>query len=88
METTNGNSNAGNAIFHALYNANDDWHPDAHVCRLKIALVTLDSGLKPPFDVTTQVRWREKIKRNNELIAEIVFSLCYESFTCVMPINV
>jgi len=66
---------AGKVIFHALAGANDDWHPDAHACRLKIgslfclysavfmcangairksAIVTVDSGVELPFDVTLQ----------------------------------
>jgi hypothetical protein len=29
-------------------------HPDAHACRLKIAIVTVDSGVELPFDLTLQ----------------------------------
>jgi len=45
---------AGRTIFSAIAGANDDWHPDAHACRLKIAIVTVDSGVELPFDVTLQ----------------------------------
>lgn len=47
-------SPAGQLIFHSLALANDDWHPDAHACRLKISLVTIDSGVKLPWDLTLQ----------------------------------
>jgi len=29
-------------------------HPDAHACRLKISLVTIDSGMKFPWDLTIE----------------------------------
>ncbi len=32
--------------------ANDDTYPDAHACRLKISLVTLESGMTLPWDLT------------------------------------
>ncbi|KAH9261268.1 hypothetical protein BASA81_000972 [Batrachochytrium salamandrivorans] len=48
-------SPAGLGIFHALALANDDFHPDAHACRLKISLVTMDSGVKLPWDLTLQM---------------------------------
>jgi len=41
-------------IFKYFMNANDDWHPDAHACRLKISLVTIDSGVNLPWELTTQ----------------------------------
>ena len=44
----------GLAIFANLHAADDDWHPDAHACRLKISLVTIDSGTKCPWDLTIQ----------------------------------
>jgi hypothetical protein len=47
-------SQAGQSIFHALALANDDYHPDAHACRMKISLVTIDSGVKLPWDLTLQ----------------------------------
>ena len=33
----------------------DDFHPDAHACRLRITLVTMDSGMALPWDITTEV---------------------------------
>ena len=42
----------GKKIFNALAFANDDCHPDAHACRLKISLVTVDSGMELPWDLT------------------------------------
>jgi len=47
-------SQAGETIFHTLALANDDFHPDAHACRLKISLVTIDSGVSLPWDLTLQ----------------------------------
>lgn len=44
----------GEAIFNALKLAGDDAHPDAHACRLKVALVTVDAGLKLPWDLTRE----------------------------------
>jgi hypothetical protein len=44
----------GLSIFQALANANDDSHPDAHACRLKISLVTIDSGTPPIWDLTKE----------------------------------
>ena len=44
----------GSQIFKNLNLANDDCHPDAHACRLKISLVTLDSGSNLPWDLTLQ----------------------------------
>ena len=41
-------------IFKNLSAGNDDWHPDAHACRLKISLVTIDSGCECPWDLTTE----------------------------------
>ena len=32
----------------------NDWHPDAHACRLKISLVTMDSGTRAPWDLTIE----------------------------------
>jgi thiol-disulfide isomerase/thioredoxin len=41
-------------IYKRFTNANDDWHPDAHACRLKISLVTIDSGMELPWDLTIE----------------------------------
>ena len=40
----------GLCIFKNLKVANGDAHPDAHACRLKISLVTSDSGTASPWD--------------------------------------
>lgn len=37
------------SIFRALGETTDDRHPDAHAVRLKISLVTMQSGHKPPW---------------------------------------
>ena len=44
----------GQVIFKSLANARNDCHPDAHACRLKISLVTMDSGTELPWDLTTE----------------------------------
>jgi thiol-disulfide isomerase/thioredoxin len=44
----------GLQVFKAFDRCNDDWHPDAHACRLKIFLVTMDSGMESPWDLTTE----------------------------------
>eukprot|EP01033_Poteriospumella_lacustris_P010457 gene10460-7435_t len=44
----------GISIYKRFTNANDDWHPDAHACRLKISLVTIDSGMDLPWDLTIE----------------------------------
>ena len=50
--------------FRALRGANDDWAPDAHAVRLKLTLVTADSGHKPPWDVTLDLaRYIAKVPR-------------------------
>jgi hypothetical protein len=41
-------------IYKAYKSIKDDWHPDAHACRLKISLVTIDSGMKSPWDLTIE----------------------------------
>ena len=52
---TDTNFNAeGSVIFQRFAGTNNDWHPDAHACRLKIALVTIDSGAPPPWDLTIE----------------------------------
>ena len=47
-------SKEGANTLKALGLANDDWHPNAHAIRLKIALMTIDSGVVPPWDLTIQ----------------------------------
>lgn len=44
----------GLQVFSAFKRANDDCHPDAHACRLKISLVIIDSGVDLPWDLTIQ----------------------------------
>lgn len=44
----------GLAIYSSFKSIQDDWHPDAHACRLKISLVTIDSGMKFPWDLTIE----------------------------------
>ena len=44
----------GDTIFKGFVRTNDDWHPDAHACRLKISLVTIDSGSESPWDLTVE----------------------------------
>ena len=44
----------GLTIFNAFTTVLDDWHPDAHAGRLKISLVTLDSGMSQPWDLTIE----------------------------------
>lgn len=44
----------GLKIFNGFSGANDDCHPDAHACRLKISLVTIDSATKSPWDLTIE----------------------------------
>jgi hypothetical protein len=44
----------GATIFAALKFASDDHHPDAHACRLKVSLVTIDCGARLPWDLTTE----------------------------------
>lgn len=51
-------------IFKAFGRVNDDYHPDAHACRLKIALVILDSGVPLPWDLTVEcARYAVKVDR-------------------------
>ena len=45
----------GLQIFNALSYAGDDLHPDAHAVRLKITLVTMESGAPFPWDLTTEL---------------------------------
>ncbi len=44
----------GLIIFKAFANVKDDRHPDAHACRMKISLVTIDSGTTAPWDLTIE----------------------------------
>ena len=44
----------GLTIFNAFKRVLDDWHPDAHAGRLKISLVTMDSGMPQPWDLTKE----------------------------------
>jgi thiol-disulfide isomerase/thioredoxin len=44
----------GDEIFRGFARTCDDWHPDAHSCRLKISLVTIDSGTVSPWDLTIE----------------------------------
>ena len=44
----------GATVFTAFARANDDQHPDAHACRLKISLVIIDSGVELPWDLTLE----------------------------------
>lgn len=44
----------GLKIFQAFAMTNDDSHPDAHACRLKISLVTIDSGTPSSWDLTKE----------------------------------
>ena len=48
-------SQEGAKIFHALRFANNDPHPDAHSCRLKVALVTMGCGETMPWDLTREL---------------------------------
>lgn len=54
IATDNKFNQDGLLIFKAFERCNDDWHPDAHACRLKIYLVTMDSGMKSPWDLTIE----------------------------------
>lgn len=47
-------STEGIVIFDAYGNANDDCHPDAHACRLKISLTSLESGRDLPWQITLE----------------------------------
>uniref|UniRef100_A0A6S8D826 ubiquitinyl hydrolase 1 n=1 Tax=Aureoumbra lagunensis TaxID=44058 RepID=A0A6S8D826_9STRA len=60
------------AIFYALAEANDDRAPDAHAVRLKISLVTGDSGHSAPWDLTTEM-------------AKYIAKLDHVSATCRLP---
>jgi hypothetical protein len=47
-------SSEGQDIFAGFKNSNDDWAPDAHACRMKISLVTIDSGTESPWNLTLE----------------------------------
>ena len=44
----------GTVIFEQLAQTVTDAHPDAHACRLKISLVTMDSPMQSPWDLTRE----------------------------------
>jgi hypothetical protein len=44
-----------NFIFQTLAYCNNDLHPNAHACRLKISSVVLDSPVKCPWDITKEI---------------------------------
>eukprot|EP00457_Paulinella_chromatophora_P000002 gb/GEZN01000002.1/.p1 GENE.gb/GEZN01000002.1/~~gb/GEZN01000002.1/.p1 ORF type:complete len:6816 (+),score=1425.09 gb/GEZN01000002.1/:114-20561(+) len=48
-------SKEGKMMFDGLGLAGDDFHPDAHACRAKVSLVTMDSGSKAPWDLTLEL---------------------------------
>lgn len=54
IATDNAFNKEGLDIFKNLDAANDDYHPDAHACRLKIFLVTIDANMKLPWELTLQ----------------------------------
>eukprot|EP01038_Epipyxis_sp_PR26KG_P004031 gene4031-5768_t len=54
IATDNAFNAEGLDIFLSFKNTNDDWYPDAHACRLKISLVTIDSGMESPWDLTIE----------------------------------
>jgi hypothetical protein len=58
-------------IFQCIGQANGDCHPNAHACRLKISLVTIDSPVEPPWNLTKEM-------------AAYVTKLSHVSATCRM----
>ena len=72
-------SKEGTNTFKALSLANDDWHPDAHAIRLKTSLMTVDSGVKAPWDITIQLARHcvklERVSANCKLTDEEEFQL-------------
>ena len=64
-------SSEGLQIFGALRFAADDFHPDAHAVRLKITLVTIESGAPFPWDLTLE-------------LASYVAKLAHVSATCLI----
>lgn len=54
----------GLLIYNNFASANDDRHPDAHACRLKVTLMTIDSGMDLPWDITLEAaRYVAKLLR-------------------------
>lgn len=41
-------------VFNRLAATVDDAHPDAHACRLKISLATMEAPMPSPWDLTTE----------------------------------
>lgn len=60
----------GQVIFNALSLANSDCHPDCHACRLKVSLVTMDSGTELPWDLTNEC-------------ARYLLCPCNNSYACI-----
>ena len=55
IATDNDFSEEGANTFNSLALAGDDFHPDAHAIRLKTSLMTVDSGVQAPWDITIQL---------------------------------
>ena len=47
-------SKEGMQIWQNFALANDDEHPDANSCRMKLSLVTIDANMKSPWDLTME----------------------------------
>ena len=66
----------GKLIFDLFKSARNDWHPDAHACRLKISLAIVDSGhADQVWELTTEVRragWREERERKKEAMCTLI----------------
>jgi hypothetical protein len=63
IATDNEFNQEGLSIYKSFQGVSDDWHPDAHACRLKISLVTIDSGMQAPWDLTVEIsRYIVKLK--------------------------
>ena len=54
VATDTGFSGAGDAIWRNLRAASHDFHPDAHAVRMKLSLVTIDSGSTLPWNLTSE----------------------------------
>ena len=54
VATDSGFSSAGAAIWRNLCAAAHDFHPDAHAVRMKLSLVTIDSGSTLPWNLTAE----------------------------------
>ena len=59
-------------LFDAFGNANNDFHPDAHACRLKITLASLESGRKLPWEITLECA--KYIVKNDRITASCVIA--------------